>query len=62
MLIKLTGKSVKVLLDKVRDVLKKNMAATQAQVIMLLNPILRSWAMYHRHVVAVATFPKRRPK
>ncbi|WP_198390760.1 group II intron maturase-specific domain-containing protein [Burkholderia ubonensis] len=53
---------MKVLLDKVRDVLKKNMAATQAQVIMLLNPILRSWAMYHRHVVAVATFPKRRPK
>lgn len=58
LLIKPARKSVKALLDKVRDVLKKNMAATQAQVIMLLNPILRGWAMYHRHVVAAATFTK----
>ncbi|MBB2932973.1 group II intron reverse transcriptase/maturase [Paraburkholderia silvatlantica] len=58
LLIKPARKSVKALLDKVREVLKKNMAATQAQVIMLLNPILRGWAMYHRHVVAAATFTK----
>lgn len=43
LLIKPAHKSVKALLDKVREVLKKNMAATQAQVIMLLNPILRGW-------------------
>ena len=30
----------------------------QAQVIMLLNPILRGWAMYHRHIVAAATFSR----
>jgi RNA-directed DNA polymerase len=27
-------------------------------VILLLNPIIRGWAMYHRHVVAAATFIK----
>jgi RNA-directed DNA polymerase len=58
LLVKPARKSVQALLDKVREVLRKNMAATQAQVISLLNPILRGWAMYHRHVVAAATFTK----
>jgi RNA-directed DNA polymerase len=58
LLIKPANKSVKTLLEKVRDVLGKNKAATQAQVIMLLNPIIRGWAMYHRHVVAAATFSR----
>jgi RNA-directed DNA polymerase len=56
LLIKPARKSVKALMDKVSEVLAKNKAATQAQVIVLLNPILRGWAMYHRHVVAAATF------
>ena len=56
LLIKPARKSVKALLKKVSDVLGKNKAATQALVIRLLNPILRGWAMYHRHVVAAATF------
>ena len=58
LLIKPARKSVKALMDKVSEVLGKNKAATQAQVIMLLNPILRGWAMYHRHVVAAATFSR----
>jgi RNA-directed DNA polymerase len=58
LLIKPARKSVQALLEKVREVLRKNMAATQAQVIMLLNPILRGWAMYHRHVVASAVFTR----
>jgi len=58
LLIKPSRKSVKALMDKVSHVMSKNKAATQAQVIMLLNPILRSWAMYHRHVVAAATFSR----
>lgn len=58
LLIKPACKSVKALRDKVSEVLGKNKAATQAQVIMLLNPILRGWAMYHRHVVAAATFSR----
>ena len=51
-------KSVTSLLKRVREVLGKNKAATQAQVIMSLNPILRGWAMYHRHVMAAATFSR----
>jgi RNA-directed DNA polymerase len=58
LLIKPAFKSVKALCNKVSEVLGKNKAATQAQVIMLLNPILRGWAMYHRHVVAAATFSR----
>jgi len=58
LLIKPARKSVKALLDKVSQVLGKNKAATQAQVIMLLNPIIRGWAMYHRHVVAAAAFSR----
>ena len=58
LLIKPTRKSVTSLLNRVREVLGKNKAATQAQVIMSLNPILRGWAMYHRHVVAAATFSR----
>jgi RNA-directed DNA polymerase len=58
LLIKPAQKSVTALLTKVREVLDKNKAATQSQVIMLLNPVLRGWATYHRHVVAAATFSK----
>ena len=49
-------KSVKVLLEKVREVVNGNKAATQANLILTLNPIIRGWAMYHRHVVAAARF------
>lgn len=58
LLIKPARKSIASLLKKVREVLGKNKAATQSQVIMQLNPILRGWAMYHRHVVAAATFSR----
>jgi RNA-directed DNA polymerase len=58
LLIKPSRKSVQALLKKVREILGKHKAATQAQVILLLNPILRGWATYHRHVVAAATFAR----
>lgn len=41
LLIKPARKSVQSLLEKVRQVLRRNLAATQARVIALLNPILR---------------------
>src|SRR5450755_1622158 len=56
LLIKPARKSVNALLKRVSEVLGRNKAATQAQVILLLNPILGGWALYHRHVVAAATF------
>jgi len=35
-----------------------NKTAKQANLIRLLNPILRGWANYHRHVVAKKTFDR----
>jgi len=56
LLIKPAKKSVKSLLGRVREIVKGNASATQAVVIQKLNPIIRGWATYHRHVVAKASF------
>jgi RNA-directed DNA polymerase len=56
LLIKPAKKSVKSLLERVREIIKHNANATQAVVIQRLNPVIRGWAMYHRHVVASAIF------
>jgi RNA-directed DNA polymerase len=58
LLTKPARKSVKSLLNKLREVMGKNKAATQAKLIMLLNPVIRGWAMYHRHGAAKATFAR----
>lgn len=49
-------KSIKSLLDKVRNIIKDNANATQQALVRLLNPVIRGWAMYHRHSAAKATF------
>lgn len=54
--IKPAKKSTKSLLDKVRGLVKGNAGATQEALIRQLNPVIRGWAMYHRHIVAKATF------
>lgn len=56
LLIKPSRKSVKTLLQKVRRVVKANAQATAGHLILQLNPILRGWANYHRHVVSKAIF------
>ena len=56
LLIKPAKKSIKSLLDKVRNIIKGNASATQKALIHQLNPVIRGWAMYHRHVVAKAAF------
>ena len=56
LLIKPAIKSEKALLMKVRTIVKKNWTATQANLILQLNPVLRGWGMYHRHVVSKARF------
>lgn len=58
LLIKPAKKSVKALLEKAREIIKKHASATQVTVIRLLNPIIRGWATYHRHAVAKASFTK----
>jgi RNA-directed DNA polymerase len=56
LLIKPSKANVKAHLDKIREVIKANKTAKQANLIKLLNPVLRGWADYHRHAVAKATF------
>lgn len=56
LLTKPARKSIKSLLGKVRDIVKGNANATQAALIRQLNPVIRGWAMYHRHCAAKATF------
>jgi RNA-directed DNA polymerase len=56
LLIKPSKKNVKNFLERVRKVLKKHKTPKQENVIRLLNPIIRGWANYHRHVVAKETF------
>jgi len=56
LLIRPAKKSVKSLLDKVREIIKGNASVTQEALIQKLNPVIRGWAMYHRHVVAKASF------
>ncbi|MFI5295262.1 MAG: group II intron reverse transcriptase/maturase [Thermodesulfovibrionales bacterium] len=56
LLTKPSKKNVKAFLDKVRNIIKANRNAKQINLIMLLNPIIRGWANYHRSVVASKTF------
>ena len=54
----ITKANVKAHLDHIRGVIKGHKTATQANLIRLLNPVLRGWANYHRHVVAKETFAR----
>ncbi|PNE59859.1 maturase [Paraburkholderia fungorum] len=56
LLIKPANKSAKALLEKVREIVKQNRSATQTNLILQLNPVIRGWAMYHRHVVSKSCF------
>lgn len=56
LLIKPANKSVKALLEKVREIVRQHRSATQRNLIVQLNPVIRGWAMYHRHVVSKSHF------
>ena len=58
LLMKPSKANVKAHLDKIREVIKANKTAKQADLIRLLNPVLRGWANYHSHVVAKKTFAR----
>jgi RNA-directed DNA polymerase len=49
-------KNVKTFLDKTRKIIKDNTAAKPEDLISQLNPRIRGWANYHRHIVAAKTF------
>lgn len=57
-LVKPSNKNVAALLSKVRRAIKGQAQATAGNLIMQLNPIIRGWANYHRHVSSKQTFVK----
>jgi len=54
--IKPSQKSVKALLRTVRERIKDSRGMTAGDLIEQLNPLIRGWALYHRHVVSKAIF------
>jgi RNA-directed DNA polymerase len=58
LLIKPSRKSIKAFLNKVRATIKANKQATTGDLINQLNPIIRGWALYHRHVVSKKVFSR----
>jgi RNA-directed DNA polymerase len=43
-------------LDKVREIIKQNPTRRAGELIRILNPIIRGWANYHRHIEALVAF------
>lgn len=57
-LTKPSKKNMHAFLEKVRGAIKRNSTAKQANLIGILNPIIRGWANYHRHIVASSAFQR----
>jgi RNA-directed DNA polymerase len=55
-LVKPSRKNVATFLTKVRGIIKANKQATAGHLIVQLNPVIRGWANYHRHVASKRTF------
>ena len=58
LLIKPSRKNIKTFLANLRDVIKGNAQVTVGQLIVKLNPKIRGWTNYHRHVSSKQTFAK----
>jgi RNA-directed DNA polymerase len=56
LIIQPSKKNTHAFLEKIRQLIKDNASAAQTVLIGLLNPVIRGWANYHRHISAKATF------
>jgi RNA-directed DNA polymerase len=56
LLIKPSQKSIQALREKVRYLVRTNRQSPAIRLVQQLNPVLRGWAEYHRHVVSKAVF------
>jgi len=58
LLIKPSRKNVRAFLEHIREVVKGHKQVTAGELIRMLNPKIRGWANYHRHVVSKETFDR----
>ena len=58
LLIMPSRKNVETFLKRVRAIIKSNRTVSQAVLIYQLNPVIRGWANYHRHIVAHQTYKR----
>ncbi len=58
LLIKPSKKNVKTFLDGIRKIIKAALGLSAAELIDWLNPKIRGWANYHRHVVSKRVFQR----
>ena len=56
LLIKPSKKNVQEFLKKVRTLIKTHKTVSSGDLIGMLNPVIRGWALYHRHVVSKETY------
>lgn len=56
LLIKPSHKNLRNLLGKVKNIISGHKTVPAGVLIRMLNPVLRGWANYHRHIVAKETF------
>lgn len=57
-IIKPSKDSIKRMLTRIRNLIRKNCTKTQEYLIALLNPLIRGWGNYHRKVCSRKTFEK----
>ena len=58
LLIKPSKKNVQTFYRKAKEIISDNKSVKQAELINLLNPVLRGWAQYHSPVVAKETYSR----
>ena len=56
--VKPSRKNVATFLEKVRGIIKASKHVTAGHLIVNLNPVIRGWANYHRHVASKRTFSR----
>lgn len=59
-LIKPSKTSLQTVIRKIRQITKDNKMLRQVLLIQMINPIIRGWTFYHRHIVAKESFSKLR--
>lgn len=58
LIIKPARKSIRSLLTRVKEIVREHYGSTAHHLITRLNPVIRGWANYHRHVVSKRIFAR----